>query len=625
MRLPLPLLPMLSLLAVTASAGAEPVVGADVSRSLTTEGDVAVVVTLDVPLPGGAPDARRAAVAAMVDRVLARAGGPGFAVTRRFRHVPALAARVTAAGLARLRQEAAVRAIDVDPVGRGELAVSVPQIHADVLHQSYGLTGAGVTVAVLDSGIDRDHPDLAGALVDEQCFCNYGGPCCPNGAATQSGPGAAEDDHGHGTHVTGILAGRGIVASTGVAPGAGVVAVKVLNASNGGQVSDWIAALDWVIDVHPEVRAVNMSLCASPVSGVACDDASAANMAMASAIDTLTAAGTRVFAASCNAGSADEIGSPACIRNAVAVGAVDSGDAVASFSNSSEELDLLAPGVGVVAPWIGGGVASLSGTSMATPHAAGVAALLQEARPGLTSTALLQALVATGMPITDARTGRVRPRLDAEAAYLKLVGCGDGVRDALEQCDDGNLVDADGCSGACELECPPAPVPGCRGPVAAGKSLLQLKQRTPDAGDSLSWKWAKGDATTLAELGDPGGSDAYRLCIYDATGIRTGTTVPAGGTCGSRPCWTPNSNGFKYKDTVGTPDGIVQVQLKAGDTPGRASILVKGKGAALRLPLTQTIAAPVTVQLRRPDGPCWQAVYGTPTAQDGRTFKAKSD
>lgn len=621
----LPLLPMLSLLVVAASAGAEPVVGPDVARSLATGGDVAVVVTIDVPPHGDAPDGRRAAIAASMDRVLARAAGPGLTVTRRFRHVPAVAARVTAAGVARLRQDAAVRAIDVDPVGHGELAVSVPQIHADVLHQTYGLSGAGVTVAVIDSGIDRDHPDLADALVDEQCFCSYGGPCCPNGATTQSGPGAAEDDHGHGTHVTGILAGRGIVTSTGVAPGASVVAVKVLNATNGGQVSDWIAALDWVIDVHPEVRAVNMSLCASPVSASACDNLSAANMAMASAIATLTAAGTRVFAASCNAGLADEIGSPGCIRDAVAVGAVDSGDAIAAFSNSSEELDLLAPGVGIVASWIGGGVAALSGTSMATPHAAGVAALLHEARPGLTSTALLQALVATGTPITDARTGRVRPRLDAEAAYSKLAGCGDGVRGALEQCDDGNLVDADGCSGACELECPPAPLPGCREPVAPGKSLIQLKQRIPDAGDGLSWKWAKGATTPLADFGDPAGSDAYRLCVYDATGVRAGTTVPAGGTCGSRPCWTPNASGFKYKDTAGTPDGIVQVQLKAGTAPGRASILVKGKGAALRLPLTQTLAAPVTVQLRRPDGPCWQAVYSTPTAQDARTFKAKSD
>src|SRR5262249_15238391 len=154
--------------------------------------------------------------------------------------------------------------------------------------------------------------------------------------------------------------------------------------------------LDWVIDVHPEVRAVNMSLCAPPVSAVACDTASAANIAMASAIDTLTAAGTRVFVASCNAGLADAIGSPACIRNAVAVGAVDSGAATAAFSNSSEDLALLAPGVDITAAWIGGGTAALSGTSMATPHAAGVAALLHEARPGLTSTALLQALAATG-------------------------------------------------------------------------------------------------------------------------------------------------------------------------------------------------------------------------------------
>ncbi len=171
-----PLLPILPLLVFAASAGAEPAIGTDVERSLAGGGNVAVVVTIDVPLADQTSDGRRAAVAATVDRVLASVAGPGFTVTRRFRHVPALAARVTAVGLMRLRQDAAVRAIDVDPVGYGGLAVSVPQIHADVLHQTYGLTGAGVTVAVLDSGIDSDHPDFAGALVDEQCFCSYGGP-----------------------------------------------------------------------------------------------------------------------------------------------------------------------------------------------------------------------------------------------------------------------------------------------------------------------------------------------------------------------------------------------------------------------------------------------------------------
>jgi cysteine-rich repeat protein len=622
----IPLLSIFGLLVFTSLAGAEPAIGPDVERSLTSGADVAVVVTLDVPLADQAPGRRRAAIAATVDRTVASVGGPGFTITRRFRHVPALAARVTEAGLARLRREPAVRAIDVDPVGTGDLAVSVPQIHADVLHQTYGLLGAGVTVAVLDSGIDRDHPDFAGALVDEQCFCGFGGPCCPNGGTTQSGPGAAEDDHGHGTHVTSILAGRGTVAATGVAPAASVVAVKVLNADNAGRVSDWIAALDWVIDVHPEVRAVNMSLCASPVASFACDTSSAANIAMASAIDTLTAAGTRVFAASCNAGLADEIGSPGCIRNAVAVGAVDSSDAIAEFSNSSEELDLLAPGVDITASWIGGGTAVLSGTSMAAPQAAGVAALLNEARPGITSTALLQALVATGKPITDARTGRIRPRIDAEAAYLKLVGCGDGVLGTLEQCDDGNLIDGDGCSGACELECPPAPVAGCRRPISPGKSLLQLKNRVPDSKDSLIWKWTKGETTPLADFGDPSGSDAYRLCVYDATGVRAGMTAPAGGSCGTRPCWSSGPTGFKYKDNVGTPDGIAQLQLKAGTTAGRASIMLKGKGPALRLPLTGLLASPITVQLRRPNGPCWEAVFSAPfAAQDERSFKAKSD
>ena len=146
-------------------------------------------------------------------------------------------------------------------------------------------------------------------------------------------------------------------------------------------------------------------------------------------------------------------------------------------------------------------------------------------------------------------------------------GCGDGVLGALEQCDDGNLVDADGCSGACELECPPAPLAGCRGPVAPGKSLLLLKRHVPDTGDSLSWKWAKGDTTPLADFGDPSGSDAYRLCIYDATGVRVGVTAPAGGSCGTLPCWGLNASGFKYKDKAGTGRHRAGA-AQSGTTPG---------------------------------------------------------
>ncbi len=558
--------------------------------------------------------------------MLGRLAGRGFVLAHRYRNVAALAGTVTSAAIEALRADAEVRSVDVDPVGTAADATSLAQIHGDVVHSMYGLTGAGVTVAVLDSGLDRSSPDLADAIVDEQCFCSFGTACCPNGQPTQSGAGAAEDDDGHGSHVTGILLGNGIVGPIGVAPDASLVAIKVLNATNTGQISDWTAGLDWLIDHHPEVRAVNMSLCWPVYSTGTCDTAGAAVIAMASAIDTLTAAGTSVFVASCNGGLVDSISVPACITNAVAVGAVDSGDVVASFTNSSEALDVLAPGVDILSNWLNGATAYASGTSMATPHAVGVAALLDQARPGLSSTGLLQALAGGGVPITDERQGRVRPRIDAEGAYLKLANCGDGAVGPLEQCDDGNTADGDGCSSACDLECTAAPLAGCRHPVASGKALFALKDRSPDSGDKLLWKWSKGETTTLADYGDPRATDAYRLCVYDANGLRGGAAAPAGGTCGGAPCWSLRGAGYAYKDRAGVSTGLVQVILKEGTTPGRASIVVKGKGVSLALPPPATLASPVTVQLRRAGGPCWEAIYGAPfLTQDYVTFKDKAD
>jgi hypothetical protein len=123
-----------------------------------------------------------------------------------------------------------VRRVDLDVGGSGHLAQSVPLIQADKVH-ALGFTGRGVTVAVLDSGLATTHPDLSDALLSEQCFCTNadGTGCCPDGSTQQSGPGSAEDDQGHGTNVTGIITSAGRIAPVGVAPDAGIVAVKVID------------------------------------------------------------------------------------------------------------------------------------------------------------------------------------------------------------------------------------------------------------------------------------------------------------------------------------------------------------------------------------------------------------
>ena len=147
------------------------------------------------------------------------------------------------------------------------LVQGVPLVGADSVH-AQGFTGAGVKVAVLDTGIDTNHPDLQDDLAAQHCFCdNHPSPvfaCCPGGGSEEAN---AEDDEGHGTSVAGIITSAGVAAPLGAAPDAEIVAVKVLDSTGNGSFSDIAAALDWVLTESGTpgspvqgVRVVNMSL-----------------------------------------------------------------------------------------------------------------------------------------------------------------------------------------------------------------------------------------------------------------------------------------------------------------------------------------------------------------------------
>jgi cysteine-rich repeat protein len=205
--------------------------------------------------------------------------------------------------------------------------------------------------------------------------------------------------------------------------------------------------------------------------------------------------------------------------------------------------------------------------------------------------------------------------------------CGNGVLEVGEECDDGNQLDGDRCSAHCS-GCPAAPFPGCRPPVVAGKALLQLKDKSPDAKDLLTWKWSSGAATSKADFGGPTILDRYRFCVYDQGGLQLSAELPAAGVCAKgKPCWQEKSKGFQYKDGDLTPDGIVQLTLGAGPD-GKAKIQLKGKGALLQMPPSlAALGPPVTAQLvNRETGTCWQAVYSAPFAKhDAGQFMGKAD
>ena len=179
-------------------------------------------------------------------------------------------------------------------------------------------------------------------------------------------------------------------------------------------------------------------------------------------------------------------------------------------------------------------------------------------------------------------------------------------------------------AGGCVL--PTAP--GCQPSLAGGKSSVSLKDggvSAPDK-DSLKWKWKSSAAVATDDFGDPTTTTDLTLCVIDQNGLKISATAPAGGTCGTKPCWSViPAKKIKYSDKELSPDGLQKVQAQAGD-PGKGKIQVKGKGANLGVP-TLGLVAPVTVRLVRSGGPaCWEATYSTNVQLNtSDKFKAKSD
>lgn len=434
----------------------------------------------------------------------------GFALRRTYGALPAFAGVASPWALAALAEDPRVEAIQLDHRGRARTAQSGPAIGADAVRDQLGVTGAGVTVAVLDTGIDPAHPDLDGGLVGQKCFVLGG--CPPTGTDTGE---LAPEGNGHGTHVSGTLAGRGAVAAPGLAPGARLVAVRVFDATSVGRVSDWAAALDWLLANRDAlgVRVVNMSLGTDFTWPGPCD---AEQPLLSAAVGALADAGVIVFAASGNDGQGSEVEAPACVEGAVAVGATYDADlgrepdsstyqsgcfdadagagSLACFSNAGPLLDLLAPGSRIRAAAPGGGTTEKRGTSQAAPHASAVAALLLEVDPLLSVPELTSILTSTGAPVVDARTGRSYPRLDARAAVRAAFDSycarrADGARCALAlPCDGGACAGGTCARGACAVVLPAAgPMPaaagagcGCgsaMGGAAALAAALALRRR----------------------------------------------------------------------------------------------------------------------------------------------------
>ncbi|MFI6876426.1 S8 family peptidase [Streptomyces sp. NPDC050400] len=293
------------------------------------------------------------------------------------------------------------------------LADSTQQVHADKAWAA-GYDGKGTKVAVLDTGVDTEHPDLKGRVAESKNFTDS----------------ADSDDHqGHGTHTTSTVGGSGAASGgkeKGVAPGTTLLNGKVLNDGGSGATSWIIAGMQWAVDEGADV--VSMSL-GNPSELDCSDPMSQATQELArSAKNTLF-----VIAAGNSGPHNNTVSAPGCVPEVLTVGAVDSDDETASFSSRSPvqrthtlKPEIAAPGVAIKAAAAGGrGVyayQSMSGTSMATPHVAGAAALVKQRHPDWTAQQIKQALVASAdadIPGDVRETGG--GRLDVKAAVDQTV------------------------------------------------------------------------------------------------------------------------------------------------------------------------------------------------------------
>ncbi len=280
-------------------------------------------------------------------------------VRYRYHLVPAIAATVPVTALGGLRRNPRVTVVEADGEVRAidaELDSSwgVKRIGAGLVHDS-GNRGDGIRVAIVDTGIDYTHPDLDG---------NYSG-----GFDFVNNDSDPMDDHGHGTHCAGTVAaeddGVGVV---GVAPKALLYGVKVLSATGSGSWSDILAGIEWAADNG--IQVTNNSYGGSGYPG----------SIVQAAFDNSYAAGVLHVAAAGNSGACpptgDTVGYPAKFSSVIAVAATSSSDARACFSSTGPDVEIAAPGSSINSTRRGGGYTLMSGTSMASPHVAGVAALV---------------------------------------------------------------------------------------------------------------------------------------------------------------------------------------------------------------------------------------------------------
>jgi serine protease AprX len=297
--------------------------------------------------------------------------------------IPAVAMEVPVNDLENLAKESSVEKIVPDRIVSAFRLESMEVIKASNASSTFSVNGIGVNISVIDTGI-FNHTEFQSPnrIIKQKCYCNVTLNCCPDGTAESDN---ATDDEGHGTHCAGIAAGKGDGYTHGVATNASLFAVKVLNSAGGGRESDLIAGIEWSIQNGTKVISLSLG---GNLGSYQCYDFSSSEV-----VDNATKQGVVMIVAAGNCGPGGSpiqcpvlgnqtIAAPACAKRVITVGNTDDNDNIASSSSRGStkdnmtKPDLTAPGNSINSTYKDGGYYTDGGTSMSTPHAAGVAALL---------------------------------------------------------------------------------------------------------------------------------------------------------------------------------------------------------------------------------------------------------
>ncbi|MDP6885562.1 MAG: S8 family serine peptidase [Candidatus Thalassarchaeaceae archaeon] len=318
----------------------------------------------------------------------------GFQTQFRYWLIDSIAGTVELSRIHNLLELPGVVFIELDGILEIKMEDVVPAHGVDLVWQDTGYTGAGVTMAIIDTGIDGNHSGLDdldddNSTNDTKVIAFY--DAINNPGATNGSEIFPYDDNGHGTHCAGITAGTGAPTfqHVGVAPHANLVGVKVLSGSGSGSFAQVMAGMQWTVEKRHEfnIRAASMSLGGpGPIEWTSAEEESVNRMA-----NEMMRSGVALFIAAGNSAGSATIGTPGSAEDVITVGALDKDTAIAVYSSQGPtEEGRIKPNLAFVGSSVnapdantGDGYVALSGTSMATPGAAGVGVLMFQANPDL--------------------------------------------------------------------------------------------------------------------------------------------------------------------------------------------------------------------------------------------------